>query len=178
MNWGDREQQFHWVNGIEYEYEAPGGKRRLEVHLVVCEECWQEVDPKTGQTIVKNSRHVWLSSSPLSTGNVHRRCNLAARHRWAIESGILVEKRYGYCYEHCFAYSWSAMKGYHYLMRIAHLLNVLAQYSSQLVKLVEELGARGLVQFIRQTLSGPWIDAERVRKALAQQRQLRLSFAK
>ena len=178
MNWGGREQQFHWVNGIEYEYEVTGGKRSLEVHLVICEERWQEIDPKTGQTIVKNSRHVWLSSNPLSTGNVHRRCNLAARHRWAIESGILVEKRYGYCYEHCFAYSWSAMKGYHYLMRIAHLLNVLAQYSSQLVRLVEELGARGLIQFIRQTLSGPWIDAERVRKALAQRRQLRLSFVK
>ena len=129
----------------------------------------------TGEVVTKTARHVWLSSSPLSGENVHERCNLGARYRWGIEAGILVEKRCGYHYEHCFAYSWSAMKGYHYLMRIAHLLNVLVQHSRQLVKLVKELGARGLIKFIRQTLSGPWLDADRVREDLAQQRQFRLS---
>ena len=176
MNWGGREQQFHWINEIEYEYEGNGGKRRLEIHLVVCDETWQEIDPQTAQTIEKNSRHVWLSSCPLSKHNVHRRCNLAARHRWAIESEILVEKRCGYFYEHCFSFSWTAMKGYHYLMRIAHLLNVLVQHSQQLVKLVQELGATGLINFIRQTLSGPWLDAERVTTALSKPRQLRFSI--
>jgi len=175
MSWGGREQRFHWVNGIEYEYVGDGGKRSLEIHLVVCEETWQEIDCETGQPIEKNSRHVWLSSCPLSKDNVHRRCNLAARHRWAIESGILVEKRCGYSYEHCFAFTWSAMKGYHYLMRIAHLLNILVQYSAQLVKLVKELGTRGLIRFIHQTLSGPWLDAERVNTALSKPRQLRFS---
>ena len=175
MSWGDREQQFHWVNEIEYEYEGEGGKRRLEIHLVVCEETWQEIDSQTAQTIEKSSRHVWLSSCPLSKHNVHQRCNLGARHRWAIESGILVEKRCGYSYEHCFSFSWTAMKGYHYLMRIAHLLNVLVQYSQRMAKLVKELGARGLIAFIRQTLSGPWLDADRVREILEQTRQLRLS---
>jgi len=175
MSWGDREQRFHWVNEIEYEYVHDGGKRSLEIHLVVCEETWQEIDCETGQPIEKNSRHVWLSSCPLSKDNVHRRCNLAARHRWAIESGILVEKRCGYSYEHCFAFTWSAMKGYHYLMRIAHLLNILVQYSAQLVKLVKELGTRGLIRFIHQTLSGPWLDAERVNTALSKPRQLRFS---
>ena len=177
MSWGGREQRFHWVNEIEYEYVGDGGKRSLEIHLVVCEETWQEIDSETRQPIVKTSRHVWLSSCPLSKDNVHRRCNLAARHRWAIESGILVEKRCGYSYEHCFAFTWSALKGYHYLMRIGHLLNILVQYSAQLVKLVEELGARGLIRFIYQTLSGPWLDAERVNKVLAKPRQLRLSVA-
>jgi chromate transporter len=41
----------------------------------------------------------------------------AARHRWNIETEILVEKLYGYNYEHCFSYSWNAMKGYHYWKR-------------------------------------------------------------
>jgi len=175
MIWGDREQCFHWVNAIDYEYEREGRKRSITIHMVVCEERWQEIDPDTGQPIDKSSRHVWLSSTALNKDNVHTRCNLAARHRWAIESGILVEKHYGYCYEHRFAYSWSAMKGYHYLMRIAHLLNVLVQHSAQFVKLVRELGTRGLIHFIRQTLSGPWLDDERVRKALSIPRQLRLS---
>jgi hypothetical protein len=176
-NWGSRCQEFHWVNEIEYDYEAGGRKRGVTVHLVVCRENWEEVDPKTGEVVTKTARHVWLSSSPLSGENVHERCNLGARYRWGIEAGILVEKRCGYHYEHCFAYSWSAMKGYHYLMRIAHLLNVLVQYSSQLAGMVAELGARGFIQFIRQTLSAPWLDRSRVSELLDRRRQLRLSLA-
>ena len=176
MNWGDREQRFHWVNEIVYEYEANGKKRSLEIHMVVCEESWNEIDSETGRTIAKNSRHVWLSSNRMSKENIHCRCNLAARHRWSIETGILLEKRHGYSYEHCFSFSWSAMRGYHYLMRIAHLLNVLVQHSSFLSELVKELGIKGLIQFVRQTLSGPWFDKERVRKAFCQQPgQLRLT---
>ena len=38
-----------------------------------------------------------------SKRTVHERCNLGARHRWGIESGILVEKHQGYQYEHCLA---------------------------------------------------------------------------
>ena len=174
MSWGCREQRFHWVNGIEYTYEVGGRKRSLKVHMVVCKESWKEIDTNTGDEVTKRARHVWLSSRPLSKENVHGRCNLAARHRWGIETGILIEKRCGYHYEHCFAYSWKAMKGYHYLMRIAHLLNVLAQHSAHLVKLVAELGAQGLIRFIRQTLSAPWLDHERVRRRLCRSRQLRL----
>ncbi len=174
MNWGSREQRFHWVNSIDYTYQANGRNRSLKTHMVVCQESWEELDAETGRLVTKRARHVWLSDRPLSKENVHGRCNLAARHRWEIETGILIEKRYGYHYEHCFAYSWKAMKGYHYLMRIAHLLNVLAQHSAHLVKLVKELGAQGLIRFIRQTLSGPWLDHERVHRRLCRNRQLRL----
>jgi hypothetical protein len=38
----------------------------------------------------------------------------------------VVEKCQGYHYEHAFSYTWNAMKGYHYLMRLAHLVNALA----------------------------------------------------
>ncbi len=78
----------------------------------------EEVDQKSNEIVTKRGRHAWISSKPLNKGNVHGRCNLAARHRWGIESGILVEKRYGYQYEHCFSYNWKAMRGYHYLMRL------------------------------------------------------------
>jgi hypothetical protein len=174
MSWGERKQSFHWVNGIHYSYHRGGRVRSLKLHMVVCRESWQEVDSCTAQLVSKTARHVWLSSRPLSRENVHQRCNLAARHRWGIESGILVEKRCGYQYEHCFAYSWKAMKGYHYLMRIAHLLNVLAHHSAELVKLVQELGVRGLIRFIQQTLGAPWLDHHRMRRRLCRRRQLRL----
>jgi hypothetical protein len=170
--WGDRRQRFHWVNNIEYYYGANGRKRQI-VHVVVCEESWQEVDPQTEQIVTKHARHVWLSSEPLDRTNVLRRCNQAARHRWGIESGILVEKRCGYQYEHCFSYSWNAMKGYHYLMRIGHLLNVLVLNAVQLANFVGTLGARGFIRFVRQTLSGPWLDAEQVQGRLSQTSYLR-----
>jgi len=169
---GNRRQHFKWVNNIHY-YYTPGGKKKQTVHVVVCEEGWEEVE-QDGRRVNKRSRYAWISSKPLNSSNVHERCNLAARHRWGIESGILVEKRHGYQYEHCFSYNWDVMKGYHYLMRIAHMLNILAQYSERLVRLVRTLGARGFIRFVRQTMAAPWLDPGVVKEHLARPFQLRL----
>ena len=57
-----------------------------------------------------------------------------------IESNFLVEKRHGYQYEHCFSQDWNAMRGYHFLMRLGHLINILAQNTEQLAKLVVRMG--------------------------------------
>ena len=173
MRWGNRTQRFHWVNQIEYDY-GPNRKNTQIIHMVVCEENWEEYDKKTQKVITKHSRHVWLSSKSLNRCNVHERCNLAARHRWGIEIGNLVEKHQGYHYEHCFSSDWNAMRGYHYLMRIGHVLNVLVLYSVQLAKFVTELGARGFIHFNRQTLSGPWLEDPQVQQRLSEPFQLRL----
>jgi len=172
--WGDRRQEFRWVNDIEYEYGSGKSKRRRDVHLVVCEEHWDEIDNKTGKQVRRSSRHAWLCSEPLHRRDVHTRCNLGGRHRWAIESGFLVEKRHGYNYEHCFSFDWKAMKGYHYLMRLAHAVNVLAQYSAALLQTLRSLGVRGFIEFIRETLAGPWLNPTWVRERLAVPFQLRL----
>ena len=153
--WGNRKQYFQWVNEIEYFY-GPNQTKNQKLHVVVCEENWQEVE--NGVIVTKNSRHAWISSDPLNKRNVHERCNLGARHRWGIESGILVEKQQGYQYEHCFSYDWNAMTGYHYLMRLGHLFNVLIEYSECFVKAIKDMGVRGLIHFIRQTMSAPWFD--------------------
>lgn len=173
QTWGDRRQHFWWVNGIEY-YYGVNERKKQTVHLVVCEESWEEIDPKTGEIVTKTSRHAWLSSEPLSKKNVHARCNLAARHRWGIENNILVEKHHGYQYEHCFSYNWNAMKGYHYLMRLAHLMNNLAHKTIYLAEKVCTMGVRGLAQFVRETCTGPWLDKARLRQLLTQNHQLRL----
>ena len=65
------------------------------------------------------------------------------------------------------------MRGYHYLMRIGHLLNVLVVYSVQLSNIVSDLGVRGFIRFILGTLSGPWLDAPEVEQRLCQPFQLR-----
>ncbi|MBW2334650.1 MAG: transposase family protein [Deltaproteobacteria bacterium] len=171
--WADRRQHFYWVNNIYY-YYGPKERKKQIVHVVVCEESWEEVDQQSAEIVTKHARHAWLSSKPLNKWNVHERCNLAARHRWGIESGILVEKCHGYQYEHCFSYNWNAMKGYHYLMRLAHMINVLAQYSECLVKMFNTLGVRGFIRFVRQTIAAPWLDPLLVKKRLAHPFQLRL----
>ena len=170
--WGKRLQTFKWINDIDYRF-GPNSKKSQILHVVECSEVWQEVQ-KDGQVVEKKSRHVWLSSEPMNKRNLHERCNLGARFRWGIEAGILVEKHHGYRYEHCFSYNWNAMKGYHYLMRLGHMLNVLARYSKWLAKIVVDTGVRGLIHFIRETIANPWLDHAWLRKRLKAPFQLRL----
>jgi hypothetical protein len=171
--WGDRHQRFQWVNNIHYHWGDKQQKRQT-LHVVVCEERWEAIDPDTAQPVQKTSRHAWISSEPLNRDNLHPRCNLIARHRWGIESNILVEKRHGYQYEHRFSENWIAMKGYHFLMRLGHLINVLSQRTAHLAHLVRRRGVRGVIQFIRDTCKGPWLDADRIQQLHASPLQLRL----
>jgi len=174
--WGDRKQLFSWVSDIDYRYICPTTKKEKQqlVHAVICEESWEEVAADSTEVVTKKSRHVWISSEPLHKRNVHERCNLGARHRWGIESGILVEKHQGYQYEHCFSYEWDVMRGYHYLMRLGHALNVLARHSYALAKYVRDLGVRGLIAFVRNTIASPWLDVEDLRQIATAPCQLRL----
>jgi hypothetical protein len=171
MNWGRRRQHFQWVNDIVYHYDR---HKRETVHVVVCSESWKEIDNKTGEEIPKTSHHAWISSKSLDRSNLHERCNMGARHRWNIETEILVEKHHGYNYEHCFSYNWDSMRGYHYLMRIGHALNVLAQYSESLIKVVREKGVRGFIEFVRETIIASVLDIKFVEDRLSCPTQLRL----
>jgi len=170
--WGDRRQRFLWVNAIDYEFTNPG-RQRLLLHVVVCQERWEVVN-EHGETMTKTARHAWLSSRALDRRNVHERCNLGARYRWGIEAGFLVEKHQGYHYEHAFALNWNAMKGYHYLMRMAHLFNTLARFARHLKALYAELGVRATIAFLRQSCAAPWLDPERILTLLRQPFQLQL----
>ena len=176
LTWADRTQLFRWVSDIDYRYVCPTTKKEKKqlVHVVICEESWEEIAPDSTEVVTKKSRHVWISAEPLHKLTVHERCNLGARHRWGIEAGILVEKHQGYQYEHCFSYDWKAMCGYHCLMRLGHALNVLARYSYALTKYVRDLGVRGLIAYVRNTIAGPWIKAEDLRQIAAGSCQLRL----
>lgn len=171
QKWGNRRQQFWWVNHIVHDYDP---RRQVTLHVVVCEERWAELAPDSTEVVQKQARHAWLSSQPLTLNNVHPRCNLMARHRWGIENDILVEKCCGYHYEHCFSYNWKAMKGFHYLMRLAHLFNVLAHLSLRLAGKVAAMGVRGLIRFVRETIAAPWLDAQQLKLFIAQTHQLRL----
>ena len=61
----------------------------------------------------------------------------------------------------CFSQHWNALRGYHFLMRLGHLLNILAQNAARLVLMVRRCGQRGLIQLLGETCSGPALRAGR-----------------
>ena len=66
------------------------------------------------------------------------------------------------------------MKGYHYLMRLGHLINTLARFSKVLAKLFGELGVQATIEFIRNTLSGPWLNLHELEQWISKPFRLRL----
>ena len=66
------------------------------------------------------------------------------------------------------------MKGYHYLMRLAHVFNTLARFSKALAKSFRERGVRGFITFVYNTLTGPWLIPDEVKAQLSRPYQLRL----
>lgn len=176
MNWADREQTFWWVNHLEHEYIIDGIKKRSKIHVVVCEESWEVYSAKEKKIQKKNSRHAWVSSELIDKENVHERCNLMGRSRWKIETNILIEKKYGYGYEHCFSYNWNAMRGFHYLMHIGHFLNEIMFNTVELVEKVKKYGVTGFIKLLRKAFCGYLLDEEKFKYMLTQKYQLRLNW--
>ncbi|MBC7342452.1 MAG: transposase family protein [Clostridia bacterium] len=167
--WGDRTQNFWWANGIVYVWrDAENQHHRLVLHVVVCNEAWEE----NGLTC--QATWAWVSGTPVTRKNVINRCNRAARHRWGIEENFLIEKRHGYNYEHPFSYDWNALKGWHALMRLAHLINILTLHTVALWETVQTLGMRGTLRFLWQTFTGNWLDISRLSRLRDKPAQLRL----
>lgn len=171
-HWRGRQQHFWWVNDLTYSYG--NAHQPLTVHVVGCEETWQAVDPETSEIVDRHARHVWLSSQRLDRDKVHERCNLGARHRWGIEVNMLIEKRQGYCYEHAFSLTWNAMKGYHYLMRLAHLINALALATAGVARQVRDVGVQAFLRFVRETCAHRWLASQWLQRFRVTSRQLRL----
>ena len=170
--WGDRKQKFTWINNIEYDYGKNQQYTEI-VHVVVCEETWEEVNKK-GNIVKKTRKFAWISATPLNKRNIVRRCNKIARHRWDIEENILIEKHHGYQSEHAFSRDWNAMKGFHYLMRLALLMDVLCNYSIGLYERIQSLGVIGLVNFFKETLLAPVLDRSRIRSFLRKKHYMQL----
>jgi len=171
--WQGCRQTFNWVNEIEYEYGSGKRKKTLTVHFATCEESWEEID-KEGSLVTKTALHAWIFSDPIDQRNVHEHCNLAARKRWLHENNILKEKHQGYQYEHIFSHDWNAMRGYHYLMHIARMLNELALHSINLTERVRAVGIQLFIKKFREAMANRELDTERLRRLTQCPGQLRL----
>ena len=149
--WGDRKQEYHWQNKLDYTY----GKNHtpLRLNLVTCHETWVENHPRSGGiSEIKSTFYSWLSSICITDKNVFHLCTEVARRRWRIENHFLIEKHQGYSYTHTFSYNWNAMKGFHYLMKIGHFLNEFIATCVLLAPYVRNKGKRGLVAAVWDSL--------------------------
>lgn len=122
-----------------------------------------------------HSKHAWISGKRIDKSNFHERCNLGARYRWAIESCILVEKQYGYKYEHTFSFNWNAMMGYHLSMRIAHMINSLSQYGSLTKDIFSALGVQAAIKNLDEIFRRVILDGQYIMKYLHEPYQVRFT---
>lgn len=148
----ERQQEFYWVNNIEYGYDW-----ELKINLVACQEQREEINQLTGLVEKKYSEHVWISSIPISINNAHEICNLGARKKGFIEDNMNTEKHRGYHYTHSYSYNWNAMQCFHVLMRLGHAINALSEFTKKLKKFVKENGCGATLKFIKEIIFNPWL---------------------
>ena len=162
--WGDRQQEYHWSNDLEYIYGK--NHKRLSLNVVTCTETWVERCPRSGQRPkAMATEYAWLSSVRITPDNVFSLCTKTARARWRIENNFLVEKHQGYQYSHCYSYNWRAMKGFHYLMKFGIFLNVFVVHCEATVIFTSVEGIRGYVKRIWESLrQGKWPAVEKAEK--------------
>ena len=147
-----RKQEFYWENDITYGYEW-----QLTIHLVGCTEQYDDVNKKTGEIAACYSEKAWVSSIPINILTVHELLNLGARKKELIEDSINTEKNRYYHYKHAYSYNWNAMLGFHELMRLAHAINALCEFTKKLKQYVKNLGCSATLKLIKETLFNPWL---------------------
>jgi hypothetical protein len=130
------------------------------INAISCLESWKEVDKDSGETINRFSEHKWITNFELSIENLHEIANLGARKRWGIEDSNNTEKNRGYNYKHLFSYNWNAMKCYHYLMRLGHILNAISEFTKNIKGMISKFGCSFILNIIKETLSNPWLNAQ------------------
>lgn len=169
MYYRERKQEFYWKNNVTY-----GDDFDLTLHLAGCLESYNEVNTQTGEIEKHYSRHSWISSMEFSLANAHELCNLGARKKELIEDSINTEKNRGYHYKHAFSYHWSAMQGFHYLMRLGHAINALSEFTKKLKQFIKKQGCAAVLKLIKETLFNPWLSVEWYEAQLLECPQLRL----
>ena len=148
-----REQLWHWNNNLEWR-DLP------DLHVVSCFEKWSVINTETGEAEDKYSEHKWITNIELSIKNLHELCNLGARKRWGIEDSNNTEKNRGYSYRHAFSYQWNAMICFHLMMRLAHAINALSEFTKVLKEYIKNFGCSYILSMIKETLWGPWFSIE------------------
>ena len=159
VSYRGRKQEWYWRNGEQF-------NKHRKVNVVACFERWEEVNTLTGEIEPKFSEHRWVTSINVQLYILHELCNLCARKRWGIEDSNNTEKNRGYNYKHAFSLDWNAMICFHILMRLAHAINVLSEYTKKLAKYIKTYGSKFILDLIKDVLWAPWFDRDWYSKTL------------
>ena len=136
----------------------------FNINAVACFERWYEIDQKTAEKTPKFSEHKWITNLRVKKSNLHELCNLCARKRWGIEDSNNTEKNRGYHYTHAFSYNWNGMWCFHLLMRLAHAINALSEYTKTLKNYMRRHGVSWVLDCIKETFWNPWFTEEWINK--------------
>jgi len=68
------------------------------------------------------------------------------------------------------------MRAFHLLMRMAHAVNVLSEFTKKLKKWIKEQGCSAILKLIKETLFNPWRPKEWYEKQYKQIPQLRFQL--
>ena len=164
-----RKQTWRFVNEIKTSGENI-------VNALSCLESWEQVDDKTGKVVTMFSEHRWITNMTLSLDNLHVIGNLCARKRWGIEDSNNTEKNRGYNYGHLYSKHWNAMQCFHLLMRLAHAVNAISEFTQKLKKYIRDFGCAYILKLIKESLENPWFDKAWLRAKSLEPKNLKLSL--
>jgi hypothetical protein len=150
-NYRGREQRWYWVNNVVW-------KGFEDLNAVTCFEKWYEVNKQTGEIEAQYSEHKWITNIKISIKNLHELCNLGGRKRWGIEDSNNTEKNRGYHYKHAYSYHWNGMQCFHLMMRLAHAINALSEFTKVLKRYIRKHGCSYTLALIKETLWAPILD--------------------
>jgi hypothetical protein len=156
-------QELRWVNDLQFGKETSSAI-----------EC---VETTPDGTV---TRFAWATSFHVDRWNVSTIANDAGRLRWKIENeGFNEQKNSGYNLEHAYSENERAAKNYYILLQIAHLIEMLIQKGSLLVRImgrtVREIvgGVRKLAQYLKESLRNHLIPTQAIDPATARRIQIR-----
>ena len=161
-----RKQTWSFVNNLK----TKGGNN---LNAISCLESWLEVD-QSGKQVTQFSEHRWITNVLISFENIHLIANLCARKRWSIEDSNNTEKNRGYNYKHLYSTHWNAMRCFHLLMRLAHAINAISEFTNKLKKFIHDFGCSYILNFIKESLEHPWLKSSWLRLISSQPGKVKL----
>jgi hypothetical protein len=72
--------------------------------------------------------------------------------------------------------NWNAMQGFHLLMRLAHAINALSEFSKKLKKWIKEQGCAAILKVIKETIFNPWLPKKWYEQQYKKSVQLKLQL--
>ncbi len=68
------------------------------------------------------------------------------------------------------------MQAFHYLMRLAHAINAIAEFTKQLRKYIRSIGVTNTMTRIYEAIKHCWLSSDFIEKELKKVSQLKLDF--